>query len=669
MRGCSRGVRILIVASLALVFVEVLTAAGSGHHGSPVGPNGSAAKWSYRQPDDQEDQPDGSAPTTSERQEPTTDGASRGEDTPAGAPQVEGTPDTDPPTRETPASEVPATMPGASQPSTTGQPPSTAPTRAPPTMTEPGPEESNPEEEPGRDGAGADGEPDRDEVPGRDDAGADADKEDGEDDGSSRTSRPAQVRSSNVPIGSILLAVFVLLVIGVATRVILRRQPDGPIVAEEAPDHLRPATTPPDADETVAQLNVRTLDLLLELGRVLIRSGVAVSMVASTLERVANRYGIDNLGTIVFPTSLVLSIPNENSVHTEAAAAETTPLRLDQMDDVTNLIQRVTRTSMTVDEARAELERIQQSDPQFTPKVRVGGYILATIGLVLLLHGTWKELLVGGALGALIGSVFVWTRGITASWYVSLQPLVAALTASIGVFTAVHFISDFRVVPALIAPLVMLMQGTKLTMGVIELLTGHLVAGTSRVASGIMQLVLLGFGIVAGAQLVGVEGSGLSTGEASSIIGTIAPWVGVAVFGIGIIWYNGGLRSSRWWLLGMLYLAYAAQVLGALFFGGALSSFFGAVALTPFAALATRHSSAPSPLVIFLPAFRILVPGSLGLQGVTMLLGPLGSNGLTTLATTLTSMIGISLGVLLGLSFVDRDPDRAWFGDTAWAAG
>jgi uncharacterized membrane protein YjjP (DUF1212 family) len=672
LRGCSRGVRILIVASLALVFVEVLTAAGSGHHGSPVGPNGSAAEWSYRQPDDQEDQPDGSAPTTSERQEPATDGASRGEDTPAGAPQVEGTPDTDPPTRETPTGEVPTTMPGASQPSTTGQPTSTAPTSAPPTTTEPGAEESNPEEEPGRGGAGANGDPDRDEVPGRDDAGADKDNDEGEGEGegegSSRTSRPAQVRSSNVPIGSILLAVLVLIVIGVATRVILRRQPGGRISdTDEAPEHLRPATTPPPEDETAAQLNVRTLDLLLELGRVLIRSEVAVSMVASTLERVANRYGIDNLGTIVFPNSLVLSIPNENSVHTEAAAAETAPLRLDQMDDVTNLIQRVTRTSMTVDEARGELERIQQSDPQFTPKVRVGGYILATIGLVLLLHGTWKELLVGGALGALIGSVFVMTRGITASWYVSFQPLVAALTASIGVFTAVHFISDFRVIPALIAPLVMLMQGTKLTMGVIELLTGDLVAGTSRVASGIMQLVLLGFGIVAGAQLVGVEGSGLSTGEASSIVGTIAPWVGVAVFGIGIIWYNGGLRSSRWWLLGMLYLAYAAQVLGALFFGGALSSFFGAVALTPFAALATRHSSAPSPLVIFLPAFRILVPGSLGLQGVTMLLGPLGSNGLTTLATTLTSMIGISLGVLLGLSFVERDPDRAWFGDVSAA--
>ena len=120
-------------------------------------------------------------------------------------------------------------------------------------------------------------------------------------------------------------------------------------------------------------------------------------------------------------------------------------------------------------------------------------------------------------------------------------------------------------------------------------------------------------------------------------------------------------------MMAVLYVAYAGQVLGALFFGGALSAFFGAVAMTPVAVLASRQASGASPLVTFFPAFWMLVPGALGLQGVSMLLGPLGSNGLTTLATTLTSMIGISLGVLLGLSFVERDPDRAWFGDVSAA--
>lgn len=264
---------------------------------------------------------------------------------------------------------------------------------------------------------------------------------------------------------------------------------------------------------------------------------------------------------------------------------------------------------MTVDEARAELERIQQSDPQFTPKVRVGGYILATIGLVLLLHGTWKELLVGGALGALIGSVFVWTRGITASWYVSPASGRAG-TASIGVFTAVHFISDFRVIPALIAPLVMLMQGTKLTMGVIELLTGHLVAGTSRVASGIMRAVLLGFGIVAGAQLVGVEGSGLSTGGGvehhrhDRTVGgrrrirhrhhLVQRWAPLVA---------GGCSACSTWLMRLRCSEPFSSA-------GPSRRSSERSRLTPFAALATRHSSAPSPLVIFLPAFRILVsPG------------------------------------------------------------
>ena len=48
-----------------------------------------------------------------------------------------------------------------------------------------------------------------------------------------------------------------------------------------------------------------------------------------------------------------------------------------------------------------------------------------------------------------------------------------------------------------------------------------------------------------------------------------------------------------------------------------------------------------------------------------MLLGPLGSNGATAMVTTLTSMVGISLGILLGLAQVDRDPERARFGDMA----
>ena len=471
------------------------------------------------------------------------------------------------------------------------------------------------------------------------------------------------MQSSTIPISSILLAVLVLVVIGVVARVLNRRQPAAAIGAGDETAADRQVVARQD-DDVAAQLpDVQTLALLLELGRVLISTGVAVSMVESTLRRVAVLHGIDDLGTIILPTSLVLSIPGGGEVQTEAGAVDPAPLRLDQMADVTNLVRCLTHTSISVEQAQAELRRIQRSNPPFSPSLRVAGYYLTTVGLVLILNGTWKELLVGGAVGAAVGLALVATRHITASWYVPFQPLVAALASSIAAFTAAHLIGDFRVVPALVAPLVTMLPGSKLTMGVIELVTGHLVAGTARVASGLMQLVLLALGIVAGAQLVGVPGEGLRTGEASSMLGMIAPWVGIAVMSVGVVWFNGVRRSSRWWMMAVLYVAYAGQVLGALFFGGALSAFFGAVAMTPVAVLASRQASGASPLVTFFPAFWMLVPGALGLQGVSMLLGPLGSNAASTLVTTLISMIGVSLGILVGLAFIGRDPDQAWFGD------
>ena len=105
---------------------------------------------------------------------------------------------------------------------------------------------------------------------------------------------------------------------------------------------------------------------------------------------------------------------------TEAGAVDPAPLRLDQMADVTNLVRCLTHTSISVEQAQAELRRIQRSNPPFSPSLRVAGYFLTTVGLVLILNGTWKELLVGGAVGAAVGLALVATRHITASWYVCL---------------------------------------------------------------------------------------------------------------------------------------------------------------------------------------------------------------------------------------------------------
>ncbi len=268
-------------------------------------------------------------------------------------------------------------------------------------------------------------------------------------------------------------------------------------------------------------------------------------------------------------------------------------------------------------------------------------------------------MLLAAVLGALVGVMNL----VTASMrylYRPFWPLLASFAVAAATFTALR-LADIVVFPALVAPLITFLPGALLTIAVLELATGQLLAGSSRLASGLFQLVLLALGIVAGAQLVGVPASAVGT-VPDGPVAVVGPWAGVAVFGIGIVWTHGLRVVSIAPMLVVLYVAYAGQVVGGVFVGSALSAFFGALAMTPVAVLLARQGVGPPTLVTFFPGFWILVPGALGLEGVTRIIGDDRIAATGALTTTATSMIGIALGVLLGLALSAPDPERPWTG-------
>jgi uncharacterized membrane protein YjjB (DUF3815 family) len=90
-----------------------------------------------------------------------------------------------------------------------------------------------------------------------------------------------------------------------------------------------------------------------------------------------------------------------------------------------------------------------------------------------------------------------------------------------------------------------------------------------------------------------------------------------------------------------------------------LSAFVGALAMTPVAVWVARHPSGPPALVSFMPAFWLLVPGALGLLGITKYLGEDRVYGAASLTTAGATMVAIALGVLLGLTIASAVADRA----------
>ena len=164
-------------------------------------------------------------------------------------------------------------------------------------------------------------------------------------------SRPGvqpSVRSSDIPVGSIVLAVLVLAAVGLASYVLVRRRPTILAPPQDTDSEL-PTEAAVDATQR-ATGDTATLDFLVGLGQALIDAGDAVSHVESTLRAVARVNRLDGIGLIVLPTALMVSVPNADDVITEVSVAGRTPLRLDQIDDVLTLVQEAERG--TIDAAR-----------------------------------------------------------------------------------------------------------------------------------------------------------------------------------------------------------------------------------------------------------------------------------------------------------------------------
>ena len=83
----------------------------------------------------------------------------------------------------------------------------------------------------------------------------------------------------------------------------------------------------------------------------------------------------------------------------------------------------------------------------------------------------------------------------------------------------------------------------------------------------------------------------------------------------------------------MLYVAYATQAARGLVLGSLGASFVAGAVVLPVAYAVQHRRSGPPVPVTFLPAFWLLVPGALGLAGVTEIVGADAAAGWATSST------------------------------------
>ena len=363
------------------------------------------------------------------------------------------------------------------------------------------------------------------------------------------------------------------------------------------------------------------------------------------LARFASAYGAEGARISAFPTFMMVSMGRGEPAALEITTSFGTAPGLDQIAALDRLVRQAERGEVPPTEGIERLDEIANMTARYAVMPTILGYSAFTMGLCLILQPAVRDVAAAAVLGALVG-LLRWLVRRPSPMQVVLPVLTAFLVSALSALAAEQDLTGPGL-RAMVASLVVFLPGAALTTAVLELAAGQAVSGASRLVAGIVQLALLAFGIVAGIEAVGVPFAVMLRGSGEEL-GAWAPWVGVLVFAIGVVVANSAPGRSFPSLLIVLYVAWTGQVVGNVLLGASLSAFVGALVMTPVATWVSRLPHALPPHVSFLPGFWLLVPGALGLIGLTQVAGDAGSAGVQELGVTVASIFAVAVGVLCG---------------------
>ncbi len=386
-------------------------------------------------------------------------------------------------------------------------------------------------------------------------------------------------------------------------------------------------------------------EFILALGVALLRSGYSVADVHPRLRAVIDAYGVKDLSLSVLPNLVLIDDGRRTRSRTVDMVGQH---RMDQAMAVVTVLRSAQSGDITPQEGLRALAQALAMPRRFPEWVSFIGYAAMAAGFALMFGASLVGVALAFGLGLGVGLIMHVARPYPVLMQL-LPPLIAFLT-SLVVFAVGGVQDGLEPARLVAAPLVALIPGMALTAGTLELAGGHIISGASRLVWGVMQLVLIASGIVAGAYAARVDAWNPSDqGSASS-----PAWfalLGVLVVAIGQLLYFNEPAGIVKWLLPLLLLAFIIQTIAGVIVGSIASGGVAAAIILPIALQIERRrrGSAPPALITFQPVFWLLVPGSLGVLGLTeALINGMGGNTDLSAAGFLFAMAGGILAIVLG---------------------
>jgi uncharacterized membrane protein YjjP (DUF1212 family) len=386
-------------------------------------------------------------------------------------------------------------------------------------------------------------------------------------------------------------------------------------------------------------------ELLAASAKSLERSSLPVSYARPIVDEIANTYG-HPATTALFPT-LVLARDDEAGHVVMRHVGES--YRFDQVAAADEILGRIRQGALTPSQAVAQLDQVGRQPSANPAWVRILGYALQSLGFAMCFRMSVPALIGAVILGLIIGTAV--TQLGARYGFGALMPVLATFASALLVSVAARVLDIDDPVRLSAVAVVVLLPGATLIASMIELASGDVLAGSSRLIYAIMVLLSMAFGFVLAIELAGLPDAQLADLTAQQTPAWV-PWPGAALFALGNVLFLCTPRRLVGWAIAVPVLAFALMNGAQEVMAAPLAAGVAAGATLLLAEwVASRSGSLANAVILYLPSFWLLVPGSMafvGLTGVIADTGQFQEMGVDAGSIILGMAVGIMVASLIG---------------------
>jgi uncharacterized membrane protein YjjP (DUF1212 family) len=414
------------------------------------------------------------------------------------------------------------------------------------------------------------------------------------------------------------------------------------------------------AGETITQQQFATTALttriafLLELARRLHQYGTSAPRLEMAVAGAALRLGL-SADVWSSPTAIIISFAD--TAQGEEGVAQTTQVmrlapgevnleRLCQADDIAD---RAIAGELGLREGFRRLRELGRPDTRREKIGSIASYGLSAASIAaLFLHSSWVDLVVAGAIGAVIGCITLLAA--SRPRLAVASDAICALVATTVTIVVSAFVVPLAIKSVVLASLIILVPGMSLTNAVREISSQHLVSGMARMGGAMSTLLKLTFGTIAATQLCAAVG----ITARDFALPALPTWTDYPALLVAAVAFAILFRAARRdWpvvivavVVGYLATRWGGAISGSLP-GAPVGVFLGGLLLGALANVYARFAHRPGA-VIREPGILLLVPGSVGFRSMSFLLERDTSLGMDTGLLLLTLLVSLVAGLMFG---------------------